>query len=58
MTYYDLIKYYGSEVKAAAGIGMSVTAVRSWIDKPIPRITQYAIQAMTNDQLSVDEGLQ
>lgn len=58
MTYHDLIEYYGSEVKAAAGIGMSVTAVRSWVDKPIPRITQYAIQAMTNNQLSVDESLE
>lgn len=51
----DLIEYYKGEVKAAAEIGVSVTTVRNWIaSNKIPRLKQYAIQALTKNKLKAD----
>lgn len=55
MTYKDLLKLYGSDIKIAANIGFSITAVKSWTGKSIPRISQLAIQTITKNKLKADE---
>jgi DNA-binding transcriptional regulator Cro len=55
MTHADLIKHYGTEMKAAAELGFSITTIKNWEHVKIPRISQYAIQALTNNALMADE---
>jgi hypothetical protein len=57
MTYEELINHFGSDIKAAAELGFSVTAVKNWANSTIPRNTQYAIQALTENKLIVDANL-
>jgi hypothetical protein len=52
MTPKELVKYYGSEAKAAAGLGKSITCIRMWEkEKRIPVWSQNAIQTITNGAL-------
>lgn len=52
----ELIEYFGSEVKVAAAVGVSQQAVRVWSSKDkIPRLTQFAIQAITKNKLVADK---
>ena len=52
MTINELITYYGSELKSAASIEVSVTTVRRWIkDDAIPYHMQLAIQTLTKNKL-------
>jgi len=52
MTTHELLKYYGSELKAAAEIGVSITSIRLWVKKDdIPYLKQLAIQTLTKNKL-------
>ena len=55
MTYEEFIKHYGSEIKAAASTGFSLTTVKNWATGGIPRISQLAIQTLTEGGLLADE---
>ena len=57
MNHQDLINYFGSEMKTAAYLDMSHTAVRNWTNIPIPRLTQLAIQTLTKNKLLADENI-
>ena len=52
----DLLDHYGSQIKAAAQIGVSETTIRNWIasDK-VPKLTQLAIQALTKGKLKAEK---
>jgi DNA-binding transcriptional regulator YdaS (Cro superfamily) len=55
MKYQDLINYYGSEMKAAVGIGVSQATVNNWKRKEaIPQLKQLAIQTLTKNKLKAD----
>lgn len=52
----EVIEYYGSEVKAAASIGVSYQSVRNWrVNGKVPRISQLAIQTLTKGKLKADD---
>lgn len=57
MTYEQLMAHYGSEIKTAASTGFSLTTVRNWATTGIPRISQLAIQTLTENTLVADENL-
>jgi DNA-binding transcriptional regulator Cro len=54
MNYNDLIAHYGTEMMAAAKLGFSVTTIKNWQHVKIPRISQYAIQALSDGKLMAD----
>lgn len=54
MKYQDLIDYYGSEIKAAVGIGVSQATINNWKRKDIPQFKQIAIQAITKNKLKAE----
>jgi predicted site-specific integrase-resolvase len=59
MTPQQVRKHYGSEIKAAAGIGVSVTTIRNWLAAgKIPKLKQLAIQTLTNNKLKADDAPQ
>jgi hypothetical protein len=52
----ELIEHFGSDIKVAAAIGVSQQAVRNWKEADsIPRLTQFAIQAITKNKLMADK---
>ena len=57
MTYTELITHFGSEIKAAAALGFSQTAIKNWSGVDIPRLSQLAIQTLTENKLLADENL-
>lgn len=59
MKYKDLIEHYGSELKAAAELGISPTTIANWGKADfIPRISQLAIQTLTKGYLLADEFIE
>jgi DNA-binding transcriptional regulator YdaS (Cro superfamily) len=54
MTTQDLIEYYGSKIKAAAALGVSLTTINNWEKKGIPHIKQLAIQTITKGKLKAE----
>lgn len=55
MTPQEVRKHYGSEIKAASEIGVSVTTIRNWLAAgKVPRLKQLAIQTLTKNKLKAD----
>jgi len=57
MTPKQLIEEFGSDVKAAAFLGINPRTVKNWTESEktpkIPRWSQYAIAYLTNNKLKV-----
>lgn len=54
----EIINHYGSPVKAAYKIGVSLQAVHNWINNgKVPRLSQLAIQTLTRGKLKADKDL-
>lgn len=52
----ELLKFYGSDLKAAVSIGVSGQTIRNWIGaKKIPDHMQLAIQTLSKGKLKADE---
>lgn len=58
MTPQQIIEHYGSPVRAASKIGVSLPAVHTWIKNgKVPRLSQLAIQTLTRGKLKADKDL-
>jgi hypothetical protein len=55
MTPNQIVKYFGSDTKAAAALGKSVTCIKAWRSNGIPIWSQHAIAHITKDALKVEE---
>ena len=54
MNYDQLIKQFGTQVKAADAIGVSQVAISQWRTKGIPLGRQYQLQIITGGALLAD----
>ena len=52
----DVIRYYGTQEKAAAALGLTRQAVSAWPDT-VPQGVAYKLQAITNGKLEVRPDL-
>jgi transcriptional repressor of cell division inhibition gene dicB len=50
----DVIAYFGDQVKAAAALGITPSAVSQWGETP-PMVRQYQIQVITKGKLKVSQ---
>jgi hypothetical protein len=57
MNAHQLVKFYGNEVKAAAGVGVSQQSIRNWLKiNAVPEVYQLAIQSLTDGKLKADKS--
>lgn len=54
MNYAELKKHYVTDERAAVDLGLACITVKKWKQAGIPRITQLAVQTLTNGKLKAD----
>ena len=55
MTPIDVVTHYGSKIKVAAAVGVSITTVENWLKRgKLNKLTQLAIQTLTEGALKAE----
>lgn len=55
MTPIDVVNHYGSKIKVAAAVGVSITTVENWLKRgKLNKLTQLAIQSLTKGALKAE----
>lgn len=56
MTPQEVVQHYGTQIKAAAEIGVTEQSIKNWVKaEKMPRIYQLAVQTLTKGKLKADD---